>query len=224
MKKICCTFTLIVLFAMELFSSCGDNKTPSIFLHNLASSHPLAVTDEVLSYSYSFEQNSNGILIKRLKWMSEVHEYVIQGEYELDVVLDTNDISMAFYDIMSPYAVLVLFDDVSERDSNSIKYHKRDVFVRLNDNNGKAEVLYQCNEAERILFGNSEYVILYNSNVNCYCYVDCDTKQVIKTLETGIKGGDYYFTYSEDGSSLTCTYSGMLIGQQKVVDVIPIVP
>ncbi|MBE5818763.1 MAG: hypothetical protein E7312_06870 [Clostridiales bacterium] len=224
MKKICFTFTLIVLFALELFSSCGNNKTPSIFLHNLASSHPLAVTDEVLSYSYSFEHNSNGILIKRLKWMSEVHEYDIQGEYELDLVLDTNDISMAVYDIMSQYAVLVLFDDVSERDSNNIKHHKRDVFVRLNDNNGKAEVLYQCNEAERILFGNSEYVILYNNNENCYCYVDCDTKQVIKTLESGIKGGDYYFTYGEDGSSLMCTYSGMLVGQEKVVDTIPIVP
>lgn len=133
---------MIVLFALELFSSCGHNKTPSIFLHNLASSHPLAVTDEVLSYSYSYEQNSNGILIKRLKWMPEVHEYDIQGVYELDLVLDTNDISMAVYDIMSQYAVLVLFDDVSERDSNNIKHHKRDVFVRLNDNNGKAEVLY----------------------------------------------------------------------------------
>lgn len=226
MKKICFAFAWVVMLAMELFSSCVSGKGTSIYLHNLASSHPLAEENETLSYSYICEQNSDGVHIKRLKWMPEDSRHVIQGEYDCDVIPDSGDVSIAVYDIMWPWAVLVFSESNTESLINSMEHHKRDVFVKLDDDIGKAEVLYQCDSGERILYGNSQYVILYDWDINCYKYVDIATKQVTKTVGSKIKRqrtADHYFTYGEDGTTLVCTYSGSLVGQSYVVESIPIV-
>lgn len=217
-----CVF--VIVLALEMFSSCEMYALPNICLINLAESHPLYVEDGKSFYTCKYVSNDETVIITHMKWIPEKHEQTVCGEYEVNINIGKNDTYFNVYDILNTYAVLTCVDTDAETLTNSFEHHKCDFLLAFNGDN-EADILYKSDKYERILFGNSDYVILYNCDKNSYEYVDISTKQKMNVIDSDIrKSGDYYFTYNEDGNSLLCTYSGMFIWQREFIEEIPITP
>lgn len=77
--------------------------------------------------------------------------------------------------------------------TNRTKYHIKDILVYLDYEENSANIVYESQKSERIIWGNSEQAVIYNFEEQFYQIIDLSTFSVIKQLNTKVPNTDTDF-------------------------------
>lgn len=99
--------------------------------------------------------------------------------------------------------------------TNKTKHHKKDILVYLNYEENSANIVYEGQKNERIIWGNSEKVIVYNFEKQFYQLIDSNTSSVIKQLNTKVPNTNIDFEIYPN-ENYFCLRSNLIIGQMVV--------
>ena len=131
----------------------------------------------MLEYRYVVPKDSNG-------------NFLIDPEKPEDYLLKF---------INSQYLIVTFKDDGMH--SETLQKHKLDQFVFLNNQTNTAEVLYNCYGQDRILYGNEEIVIIYNSKSNSVQYISLEDKKVFKEVALNLNKLGYYTIWVKESEN-----------------------
>ena len=79
-----------------------------------------------------------------------------------------------------------------------LRKHRQDHLLYLNTETGVAELVYQSGPHTRILYGNTEWVVVYNADDNVYQYIDCVTGDILLQKTATLKTTKQQYTFSVD--------------------------
>ena len=83
--------------------------------------------------------------------------------------------------------------------TNIARYHKKDILVYLDYEEETANIVYESPKSQRIIWGNSEQVIVYDFEGRFYQLIDLNTFSVIKRLNSKALNTDTSFeVYPEE--------------------------
>ena len=191
--------SVIMLFA----TGCAPLKcvTPNIYV-----STSRDVFDKEQRCSYQTKECGTELWVNDVSWDIEAQEYKVNKSYITDCPCD----NPAIYTIGENYVVLLYLypGKYSIYTRYTMKYHKKDILLYLNDETGKADVLYESKPYERIFYGTQEYVIIYNWNYSEYHYINISDGSVYKTQEAHIKNDEYYKIEYDDSGNIVCIQNG----------------
>lgn len=95
--------------------------------------------------------------------------------------------------------------------TNRTKYHKKDILVHLDYEENSANIVYESQKNERIIWGNSEQAVIYNFEEQFYQLIDLSTFSVIKQLNTEVLNTDTDFEIYPN-ENYFCLRSSPIIG------------
>lgn len=149
---------------------------------------------EMLKYEYSVPKNSEGTLL-------------INPDKPEDYLLKF---------INSEYLIVTFKDDNIHNET--LQKHKLDQLVFLNDATNKTDVLYECFGQDRILYGNKEFVIVYNSEHNSVQYILLEDKKVFDERVLNLNKLGYYSIWvKESENSITIEQHPVFSSDTKII-------
>lgn len=95
--------------------------------------------------------------------------------------------------------------------TNRTKYHKKDILVHLNYEENSANIVYEGQKSQRIIWGNSEQAVIYDFEEQFYQLIDLNTFSVIKQLNTKVPNTDTDFEIYPNANYF-CLRSSTVIG------------
>ena len=134
--------------------------------------------------------------------------------YKYDIPVDSKgkpyDLTSdgAFYSEFIDYNYMIF--TIKKDNLNSFKTNKHilDQLVYLDDNTGTVKVLFEVFGTDRILYGNSSTVVVYNFEKNSVRYISLKDKKVLNEQELNLKKSFYSYTMEVNRKNSKINISG----------------
>ena len=113
------------------------------------------------------------------------------ASFNIDCSIENGDEDYFIY-ILNRNYIIVSFKSRGLH-TNIAKYHKKDILVYLDYEEESANIVFESPKRQRIIWGNSEQVIVYDFEGRFYQLIDLNTFSVIKQLNAKALNTDALF-------------------------------
>ena len=148
---------------------------------------PEMTTDISVSGHYSYEIGSPTLLS---------YEYQALTDAKGNSLLNDGDCDIWY--INRNFAIATYKNDRMHYDM--LRRHIADQLVYFNDQTQTAEVLYECTGTNRIVYGNMDFVLIYNAEQNVFQYISLVDGKIMQEMEANLKTkrAKYCFTLDKN--------------------------
>lgn len=179
--------TLIVVIAVIAIITCLTAYASA--LDNFSADIHLSIYNKSVENIIAVLMEENAEIKIQLYQDIALEDDILVNEFSFaesnpDCNIENGDENYSIYMLNRDY-IIVSFKSRGMH-ADRTKYHIKDILVYLDYEENSANIVYESQKNERIIWGNSEQVVIYNFEEQFYQLIDLNTFSVIKQRNTKV--------------------------------------